>query len=73
MGDRKRRNLTYVLRIWISTSSDGQLTWRILLEDVHSGERHAFTTLRHLAAFLEQRTAAAVGVPDAPPGAADER
>ncbi len=72
MEDQARRNLAYVLRIWISTSRDGQHTWRVLLEEVHSGERHGFTTIRQLAAFLEERTEDAVRFPHAPPGAGDE-
>ena len=72
MADQERRNVAYVLRIWISTSSDGQRTWRVLLEEVQSGERHGFTTIRQLAAFLEERTEDAVRFPDASPGAGDE-
>jgi len=41
---------SFLLRLW-RVRDDGQ-TWRALLEDVESGERHGFATLEALTAYL---------------------
>ena len=53
VADQKRWHVAYVLRMWVSTSTDGQRSWRALLEDVQTGERYGFTSSQQLAVFLE--------------------
>lgn len=43
----------FVLRFWQESHSP---TWRILLENAQTGQRHGFTEMSQLYAFLEQAT-----------------
>jgi hypothetical protein len=47
----------YLLRLWEehTPAAAQRRTWRFSLEDLETGRRHGFTTLRDLLAFLEQR------------------
>ena len=51
---------SYLLRLW-RVHNDGD-QWRILLESVASGERHAFTTFAALLSYLQALE------DDSPPG-----
>jgi hypothetical protein len=46
--------LAYLLRLW-QEDRQGH-TWRISLEDAHTGERKGFATLDDLLSFLDQQT-----------------
>lgn len=56
MGEKQRRYVSYLLRLW-QTQSDGELVWRASLEDSHTGKRRGFASLADLFAYLEQETA----------------
>lgn len=45
----------FVLRFW---QENHTTTWRILLENAQTGQRHGFTEMSQLYAFLEQTTTA---------------
>lgn len=47
--------LAYMLRLW-SSEQGGNRIWRVSLESAHSSERHMFTDLDALFAFLQQQT-----------------
>ncbi|MCJ7548150.1 MAG: hypothetical protein MUQ30_00525 [Anaerolineae bacterium] len=49
-----RRYQSYLLRMW-GTGSYGDETWRFLLENPHTGERHGFGDLGALCAFLRRQ------------------
>jgi hypothetical protein len=51
MGDREERYLSYLLRLW-QTTSGGKLAWRASLEDARTGKRRGFSCLDDLVAFL---------------------
>ncbi len=44
----------YLLRLWQQRIRE-QRTWRIVLEDVHTGERRRLSTLGELVEFLQSR------------------
>jgi hypothetical protein len=46
----------YLIRLW-SAHEQGQVVWRASLENPHTGERLAFTSLQRLFAFLQDQTA----------------
>jgi hypothetical protein len=52
MGEKQRRYISYLLRLW-QVAGDGNLVWRASLENPHTGERHGFSCLDDLIAFLE--------------------
>jgi hypothetical protein len=67
--DKKRRRLSYLLRVW-QAEENGVLVWRASLESVFGpvrclasagsgrpGERRGFASLGELHAFLEKETA----------------
>lgn len=47
-------HVSYLLRLWL-VEDDG-LTWRASLESPGNGERHGFTSLDRLFAFLAAQT-----------------
>jgi hypothetical protein len=49
----KRYYLAYLLRLWKESDT---ATWRVTLENPHTGCRHAFSDLKKLFAFLEEKT-----------------
>ena len=55
----------YMLRLWRS-ESQGCQQWRASLESPHTGERHVFSSLEQLYAFLSERCK------DRAPGAVQE-
>lgn len=56
MGEKQRRYVSYLLRLW-QTQSDGELAWRASLEDSHTGKLTGFASLADLFAYLERETA----------------
>ncbi len=54
MTGRERPYLSYLLRLWLV--EDGRLVWRASLEAPGRAERHGFTTLDDLVAFLRAET-----------------
>ena len=48
------RYMAFLLRVWREDSPE---SWRITLENPHSGERHGFRSLQALFAFLEEHMA----------------
>ena len=44
----------YLLRLWRS-EGQGRQQWRASLESPHTGERHVFSNLEQLFAFLSER------------------
>lgn len=56
MPDDHRQNyLAYLLRLW-RTKDDDWPGWRASVESPHTAERHTFTDLEALFAFLRERT-----------------
>ena len=47
---------SYLLRLW-PVPTDGERAWRIQLENVQTGEKHGFASLKELLAYLSQVTA----------------
>lgn len=52
-----RFHQAYLLRLWAVHHND-ELVWRAVLENIHSGERHAFADLPSLCRFLYAAVAA---------------
>ena len=50
--EEDRRYLSYMLRLW-QTSSDGEQIWRASLESPGTGERQGFAGLKDLFDYLE--------------------
>jgi hypothetical protein len=63
MSGRKRRYISYLLRLW-QVKSEGELVWRASLESSRTGQRQGFASLEAMVTFLEQ--AIGHGAPDAP-------
>jgi len=57
MSEGQRRYISYLLRLW-QIESQGQLMWRVSLEEARTGERHGFPDLEALIAYLREETAA---------------
>ena len=51
-SSKKRRYLSYLLRLW-QIESEGQLVWRASLESPKTGQRQGFAGLAEMVAFLE--------------------
>ncbi len=51
----------FLLRLW-RVKEDGQLAWRVSLEQVDSGEKHGFSSLEELFAFIERFTQSTAGL-----------
>jgi hypothetical protein len=47
---------SFLLRLW-SIMDKGKQEWRASLESVESGEKHGFTSLEELLAYISQLTA----------------
>lgn len=54
MSTKRRRYLSYLLRLW-QIESEGALVWRMSLESPQTGERTGFPSLDALFTFLEQQ------------------
>lgn len=54
MKDQPQRYDSFLLRLWRLPGPTG-LTWRIMLENPHSGERYSFASLETLTNFLKTR------------------
>ena len=54
----------FLLRLWREHDA---APWRATLQNPHTGERHSFGSLAHLAAYLEEQTGERWIVPDAFP------
>ena len=70
--------LSYLLRMWLAGSRDGQPVWRASLENPHTGERLAFGGVEALVAFLAEKTDSPMDAEDIPEmsertGAQEER
>jgi hypothetical protein len=57
---QRQHHRSYLLRIWRAGNGDAP-EWRLSLEDAQTHERHGFTDLESLAAFLDQQMHGAVG------------
>lgn len=49
---------SYLLRIWRPCST---VSWRIILEQIQTGERRVFTTVHELYRYLEEMTVSESG------------
>ena len=69
MSRRKRRYISYLLRLW-QVESEGELVWRASLDSPHTGQRRGFAGLAEMYAFLEQEAGEGAretpSLPDAP-------
>ncbi len=54
MNGRQRPYVSYLLRLWL-VEGDGPV-WRASLENPRTAERHGFTTLEDLCAYLQAET-----------------
>lgn len=54
MAKEQRDYRSYLLRLW-RAENYGRSTWRVMLEDLHTGERHGFANLEALFSFLKAR------------------
>jgi hypothetical protein len=55
VSDERERYVSYLLRLWQTTSGD-QVVWRASLENSQTGERQGFTSLDALLNYLRQQT-----------------
>ena len=46
-----RLQQAYLVRLW-AVHRNGELLWRASIENIHTGERHAFVSLADLCRFL---------------------
>ena len=53
MAESPLQYRSFLLRVWQS-EQQGQISFRLLLEDVHSGERYTFASMEALLAFLAE-------------------
>jgi hypothetical protein len=53
MQGEQRHYISYLLRLW-QTKSEGELVWRVSLENPHTHERQGFASLEELCGFLAQ-------------------
>jgi len=67
MGTQPPRYLAYLVRLW-QVQDRGVFVWRASLEDAHTGERHGFSDLKLLFAFLAEQTAGPNSCGDRPLG-----
>ncbi len=51
---KERKRLAYLIRLW-QVNSEGQMVWRVSLEDAHSGEKKGFGDPSGLFAFLQEK------------------
>ena len=55
MSDKGERYVSYLLRLWQTTSGD-KVVWRASLENSQTGERQGFASLDALLNYLRQQT-----------------
>jgi hypothetical protein len=67
MGTQPPRYLAYLVRLW-QVQDRGVFVWRASLEDAHTGERHGFSDMKSLFAFLAEQTAGSNSPGDRPLG-----
>jgi len=67
MGTQPPRYLAYLVRLW-QVQNQGVFVWRASLEDAHTGERHGFSDVKSLFAFLAEQTAGPNSAGDRPLG-----
>ena len=67
MGTQPPRYLAYLVRLW-QVQDRGVFVWRASLEDAHTGERHGFSDVKSLFAFLAEQTAGPNSSGDRPLG-----
>ena len=53
MEQEKECYHAYLLRLW-QVKDQGQLVWRVSLDNAHTGERHGFGCLDELFAYLQR-------------------
>ena len=53
---RSNTYISFLLRLW-QVPTNGEHAWRVLLENVQTGEKHGFASLKELLAYLSQVTA----------------
>jgi hypothetical protein len=68
MSGRKRRYISYLLRLW-QVESEGELVWRASLDSPHTGQRLGFASLAEMVAFLEQEIDKGASRAQTPPDA----
>jgi hypothetical protein len=67
MGTQPPRYLAYLVRLW-QVQDRGVFVWRASLEDAHTGERHGFSDVKSLFAFLAEQAAGPNSCDARPPG-----
>jgi hypothetical protein len=67
MGTQPPRYLAFLVRLW-QVQDRGAFVWRASLEDAHTSERHGFSDLKLLFAFLAEQTAELDSCGDRPHG-----
>ena len=55
MSDERERYMSYLLRLW-QTTSGNKVVWRASLENSQTGERQGFANLDALLNYLRQQT-----------------
>ena len=65
MGTQPPRYFAYLVRLW-QVQDRGVFVWRASLEDAHTGERHGFSDVKSLFAFLTEQTAGSSSAGDRP-------
>jgi hypothetical protein len=55
VSDERERYISYLLRLWKTTSGD-KVFWRTSLENSQTGERQGFASLDALLNYLQQQT-----------------
>ncbi len=55
MATERPRYFAYLLRLW-QVATNGEVVWRVSIEDPHTGERRGFANLDRLFEFLAERT-----------------
>lgn len=56
MATEKRDYLSYLLRLWRATDSEGNVVWRASLESPGTRQRQGFASLKSLFEFLASAT-----------------
>ena len=50
---KRRRHVSFLLRLW-QAEDEGEVNWRVSLQNPDTGERRGFATLVSLLSFLEE-------------------
>jgi hypothetical protein len=53
VGEKGAIHYSYLLRLW-QVSTNGEIAWRILLDNVQTGEKCGFSSLEELQDYLYQ-------------------